>query len=119
MAEENNVASSSRPKKPKSFEDVRNSSNVRWSSCRPTHQFVFSNTVDDPIKVEEMEDPSKDSEQRSAYGEEALNKDDYQDISSAPDEIKTTEGSLDEKATTTEEGQYEDTSHLTPSPDCS
>ena len=119
MVEEKNVASSSQPKKPKLFEDVRNSSNLWWSSRRPTHQFDFSNTADDPIEVEEVEDPSEDSEQGSAFGEETLSEDDSWDTSSAPDEIETAEESLDERATAIREGQYEHTSQLTPSLVCS
>ena len=69
MIEEKNVASSSRPKKSKFPEDVKSFSNLRRSSHRPTHQFDFSNTIDDPIEVEEKEDPSKDSEQGLAFGE--------------------------------------------------
>ena len=63
-----------------------------------------------------MEDPSKDSKQGSAYGGETLSGDDSQDTSCAPDETETTEGSLDERAPSVGEGQYEDTSRLTPSP---
>ena len=66
MAKEKKTTSNSQPKKPNLFEDVRNSSNLQWSSLRPAHQFDFSNTIDDEIK--EVEDPSKDSEQGSAYG---------------------------------------------------
>ena len=63
MAEEKNITSSSRPKKTKLPENVRTLSNLRRSSCQPVHQLVFSNNVDDPIKVEEMEDPYESSEQ--------------------------------------------------------
>ena len=77
---------------------------------RPTHQFEFSNTVDDPIEIKEVEDPSEDSKQGSACGEETSSEDDSQDTSSAPDETKTAEGSLDEMATIVGEGQYEHTS---------
>ena len=63
MVEEKNIASSSRPKKFKFPENVRTPSNLRHYSRRPVHQFDFSNTVNDPIKVEEMEDPFKSSEQ--------------------------------------------------------
>ena len=90
MTEEKNVASSSQPKKPKLSKDVRNSSNLWWSSRRPAHQFDFSNTVDDPIEVEEVEDPSEDSEQGLAFGEEASSEDDSRDTSSAPNEIDVT-----------------------------
>ena len=74
MAKKKKTTSSSRPKKPKLSEDVRNSSNLRWSSCRLAYQFDFSNTVDDPIEIEEVED-SKDSEQGSACGEETSSED--------------------------------------------
>ena len=84
MAEEKKTTSSSQPKKLKFFEDVRNYSNLRRLSRRPAHRFDFSNTVDDPIKVEEVEDPSEDSEQGPAYRAEASSEDDSQDISSAP-----------------------------------
>ena len=57
-----------------------------------------------------MEDPSKNSEQRSALGEEASSEDDSQDISSALGETKMKEDSFDEKATIVGEGQYEHTS---------
>ena len=83
---------------------MRNSSNLRWLYRRPAHQFDFSNTVDDPIEIEQVEDPSEDSVQGSAYGVEASSEDDSQDISSVPDEIETTEDSLDERATIVEEG---------------
>ena len=119
MVKDKNIASSSRPKKSKLLEDVRNSSNLRRPSCRPTHQFDFSNTVDDPIEVEEEEDPSGSSEQGSTFREESLSEDDFWDISSAPDVIETTEDSLDERATAIGEGQYEHTSQPTPSPICS
>ena len=62
MTKENKITSSSRPKKPKLSKDVKNSSNLRESSCTPTYQFDFSNTVDDPIEIKEVEDPSEDSE---------------------------------------------------------
>ena len=52
MAEQNNMSSNSRAKKPKLLEHVRTPSNLRRSSRWPVHQFDFSNTVDDPIKVE-------------------------------------------------------------------
>ena len=63
-----------------------------------------------------MEDPSEDSEQGSTCGEETLSEDNSQDTSSAPIEIETTKGSLDERATTVGERQYEHTSLPTPSP---
>ena len=50
MAKEKKTIFNSRPKKPKFSEDVKNSSNLRRSSCRPAHQFDFSNIVDDPIE---------------------------------------------------------------------
>ena len=68
MAYEKKTTSSNRLKKPKIYEDVRNYSNLRWSSCKPAHPFDFSNTVGDPIEAEEVEDPSKDSERGSTYG---------------------------------------------------
>ena len=70
MADEKNIASNSRLKKPELPEYVRYSSNLRQSSCRPAHH-DFSNTVDDPIEVEKVENPSKNSEQGSAFGEDA------------------------------------------------
>ena len=70
MAEEKKATSSSRSKKPNLSEDVRSFSNLRRSSCRLAYQFDFSNTVDDPIEVEEVKDSSKDCEQGSAYGAE-------------------------------------------------
>ena len=90
MVKEKNVASNSQPKKSKLFEDVRNSSNLRRSSRRPAYQFDFSNIVDDPIEVEEVEDPSENSEQGLAYEEEASSEDDSQHTSRALDETKTT-----------------------------
>ena len=119
MTEEKKIASRSRPKEPNLSEDVRSSSNLRRSSHRLAHQFDFSNIVDDPIEVEEVEDPSEDSDQGLAFGEEALSEDDSQDISSAPYETETTNNSLDERATTVGEGQFEHTSRPTPSPVCS
>ena len=71
MAEENNIASSGQPKKSKLPEDVKTPSNLRRSLRRPTHHFDFSNTVDDLIEVEELEDPSESSEEWLAFGEEA------------------------------------------------
>ena len=61
-----------------------------------------------------MEDPSEDSEQGSAYGAQASSENHFKDISSAPDETETKKGSLDERATTVGEGQYEHTSWPTP-----
>ena len=66
MVEEKNVASNSRPKKSKFPKDVKNSSKLRRSLRRPAHQFDFSN---DPIRVEEVEDSSKDREKGSAFVE--------------------------------------------------
>ena len=60
-----------------------------------------------------------DSEQGSAFREEASSEDDSQEISSAPDETETIKGSFDERATTVGEGQYEYTSQPTTSPVCS
>ena len=51
-----------------------------------------------------MEDSSEDSEKGSAYESKASSEDDSQDISSAPDEIETVMGYLDERATTIREG---------------
>ena len=119
MAKEKKTTSSCRPKKPKLSENVRNPSNLRRSSHKPTHLFDFSNTIDDPIEIKEVVDPSEDNEQGSACGEETLREDNSQDTSSAPDETETTEGSLDERAATVGEGQYEHTSWPTPSPVCS
>ena len=118
MAEEKKTTPSSRPKKPKLFEDVRNSSNLRRLSRTAIHQFDFSKTIDDPIEVEEVKDPFEDSEQGSTYGVETLSEDDSQDTSSAPDEKKMVEGSLNERATTIGEGQYEHISRSTPSSVC-
>ena len=70
IAKEKKPTSSSWPKKPKLYEDVRSSSNLQPSSCRPSHQFDFSNIVDDPIEIEEVEDPPEDNEQGSVCGEE-------------------------------------------------
>ena len=75
MANEKKTTSNSQPKNPNLSEDVRNSSNLRWSSRKLAHQFDLSNTVDDPIEIEEVEDPSEDNEQGSTYGEEALSED--------------------------------------------
>ena len=88
MAKEKKTISSSRPKKPKLSKDVKNSSNLRRLSRRPAHQFDFSNTIDDPIEIEEVEDPSEDSEQGSAYEEEASSEDNSQDTRSAPGETE-------------------------------
>ena len=84
-------------------------------SSKPAHQFDFSNTYDDLIEIEEVKDPSEDSEQGSTYGEETLSEDNSQDTSSAHDETETVEGSLDETATIVKEGQHEHTSRPTPS----
>ena len=62
-----------------------------------------------------MEDPYEDSEKGMTCGEETSSKDNFKDTSSAPNETKTTEGSLDERATTFGEGLYECTSRPTPS----
>ena len=75
MAMEKKTIPNSRLKKPKLYEDVRNSSNLRKLLCKPAHQYYFSNTVDDPIEIEEVEDPSENSEQGSACGEEASSQD--------------------------------------------
>ena len=83
---------------------MRNSSNLRRLSRRPAHQFDFSNTVDDPIEIEEVKYPFEDSEEGSACGEEASSEDNSQDTSSALDKTETVEGSLDERATTVREG---------------
>ena len=99
-------------------QDVRNSSNLWRSLYGPTHQFDFSNTVDDPIKVKEVEDLSKSSEHGSAFGEEASREEDSKDISSALCETKTAKDSSDEKATTVGEGLYVHTSPPTPSLVC-
>ena len=66
-----------------------------------------------------MEDPSEDSEEGLAYGEEISSEDNSQDTSSAPNKTETVEGSLDERATTIGEVQYEHTSWPTPYPICS
>ena len=50
MVKEKKTTSNCRPKKPKLSENVRNSSNLRWSSHKPTHLFDFSNTIDDPLR---------------------------------------------------------------------
>ena len=103
-AEEKNVAFSSQLKKDKLSKYVRNSSNLWRSSRKLAHRIDFSNIVDDPIEVEEVEDPSEDSEQGSTFGEEASSKDDSQDITSTPDETEMTEDTLDERATAIGEG---------------
>ena len=99
-------------------QDVRNSSNLWRSLHRPAHQFNFSNTVDDPIKVEEVEDPFESGEHGSTFGEEASSEEDSKDISSALGKTKMAEDSLDEKATTVGEGKYVHTSPPTPSLVC-
>ena len=59
-------------------------SNLQRSSSRQIHQFEFSNTIDDPIEVEEMEDPSDSiNEQESTFGEEASSEEDSKAISCA------------------------------------
>ena len=113
MAEEKNVASSSRPKKSKLPENMGTPSNLRHPLRRINHKFYFSNTVNDPIEVEEVEDPSKSSE--LAFGEEASSEENSKNISSAPGKIETTKDSLDENATVFGEDQYEHTSQPTPS----
>ena len=75
MAKEKKTTSSSQLKKTKILEDVRNSSNLWQSSHRPVHRFDFSNTVDNPIEIEEVEDPFEDSEEGSACGEETSSED--------------------------------------------
>ena len=104
MAKEKKTTSSSWSKKPKLFEDVKSSSNLRLSLHKLAHQFDFSNPVDDPIEIEEVEYPLEDSEQGLACGEETSSVDSSQDNNSALDEIETTEGSFDERATTVGEG---------------
>ena len=116
MAKEKKTTSSNRPKKPKLSEEVRNSSNLWRSLRRLAHHFDFSNTIDDPIEIEEVEDPFEDSEQGLACGEETSSEDNSHDTSSAPNETEMIEGSLDERAATIGEGQYEHTSRPTPSP---
>ena len=93
------------PQKSKLPTDVRNSSNLRHFSRRPAHQFDFSNTVHDPIKVEEVEDPFESNEKGLNFREEASNEEDSRDISSAPG-LKTekVEDSLDEGAPAFGEG---------------
>ena len=81
MAEDKNIASNSRPKKPNLPKNVRTPSNVRCSSLRLANQFYFSNTIDNPIEVEEMEDPSESSKQESTFGKEALSEEDSSNIS--------------------------------------
>ena len=84
---------------------MRTPSNLRYFLHRPTHQFDFSNTIDDSIEVEEVEDPSESSEQESTIGEKASSEEDSKDISNAPSsETKMEEDSLDERATTIREG---------------
>ena len=72
--------------------------------------FYFSNTINDPIEFEEVEEPFESSEQGSTFGEEASTEENFKDISSAPGETETTEEYLDKRATTVGEGQYEHTS---------
>ena len=71
MDEEKNIVSNSRPKKPKFPKNLRNPSNLRRFSRRSAHQFNFSNTVDDPKEVEEMEDPFESSKQELDFEGEA------------------------------------------------
>ena len=104
MAKEKKTISNSRPKKPKFYKDVKNFSNLRRSSRIPSHQFDFSNTVDDPIEIEEVEDPSEESEKGLACGEETSSEYSSQDTSNALNETETIEGSLDERVTTVGEG---------------
>ena len=78
-------------------------------------EFDFSNTVDDPIEIQEVEDPSKDGKQGSTCGEETSSEDNFQDTINAPDEIEMIKGSLDERVATVGEDQYEHTSRPTPS----
>ena len=94
MAKQKNVASSSWPKKSKLPKDRKTPSHLQRYSCRLTHHFDFSNYVDDHIDFEEMEDPSKSSDDSSAFGEEALSEKDSKDISSAPSETETTKHSI-------------------------
>ena len=51
-----------------------------------------------------MKDPFEDSEQGSAFGEEASSEDDSRDTSSSPDEIETTEDILDQRLIAVGEG---------------
>ena len=95
MAKEKKTIFNSLPKNPMLFEDVKNSSNLQKWSSRPSYKFDFSNIVDDPIEIEEVEDPPEDSEQWSAYREETSSEDNSQDTSSAPTKTKKAEGSLD------------------------
>ena len=55
-------------------------------NMKTIHQFDLSNTVDDPIENEKVEDPSKGGNQGSTYGEETSSEDNSQDTSSALDE---------------------------------
>ena len=94
---------------------MKNSSNLRQLSRTPTYQFDFSNTIDDPIEIEAIEDPSEDSEQGSVCEEEASSEDNSQHTSSTLGETEMSKCFLDERATTVEEGHYEHTSRSTPS----
>ena len=76
MVKEKNISFDSLLKKSKLPKDVRNSSNLRCSSPIPAHQFDFSNTIDDPIEVEEVEDPFENNEPGSAFVEEDSSKGD-------------------------------------------
>ena len=89
MAKEKNIASNSRSKKSKLLEDVRNPSTLQRFSRRPAHQFDFSNTIDNPIEVEEVEDPSERSEDDSTF-REASSEEDSMDIISALGKTKMT-----------------------------
>ena len=86
---------------------------------RLAHHFDFSNTVDNLIEVEELEDPSKSSEEGSTFGEEASSEEHSRDISNALGETETSEDSFDERATFIGEGQYRHTSQPTPFLVCS
>ena len=51
-------------------------SNLRRSSRQIVHRLEFSNTINDPIEVEEMGNTPESSEQGFAYGVEALGEED-------------------------------------------
>ena len=105
MAEEKNIASNSRPIQSKFPKNVGTPSNLRRSLHRSAYQFDSSNTFNDPIEVEEVEDPSHSNLQESAFGEKALSEEDSKDSSSAPGlETKTIEDSLDDRAIAVGEG---------------
>ena len=59
MAKEKIVASTSQPKKPKLFETVKVPSNLRRFFAPDVHLIDFFNTANNPIEVEDMENPSK------------------------------------------------------------